>query len=158
MKLDRATILAEGWLSAENLLKELNRRGVKLTQRTLRRYHELGLVPGLFGPPDDAKSKGKFRLYYPANAVQKVVKIRKKLERGYKLRELAQKEMTPDRALASLAEWRTKSGDAYQRFTKLLEKEQARTSLPLVEAWQVLMGTAPAITGRTGRQLYIGYD
>ena len=158
MKLSRARILAEGWLSTEGLRRELASRGVEMSLRTIRRYHELRLIQGAFGPPEDVSSNAKYRLYYPSATIRKVRAIRRKMQRGYRLEELARKEMTPERAIASLVEWRSRSTKGFEKLTALLAEEGKRTGLPLADALAALMGNGSQTGSRSGKQLYIEYE
>jgi len=75
----------ENWLSIEDILTELSRKGHRLSRRTFLYYVQLGLLP-------KGKRKGQpsggVRFFYPPSSVERLERILSLKKRGFRLKEI----------------------------------------------------------------------
>jgi hypothetical protein len=77
-------------LSSQQILDLLNGAGIKLTEATLRKYVQLGLLPRSVRVGKKGKHQGS-QGFYPATVVRQVVRIREMMAQDYTIEQI-QKE------------------------------------------------------------------
>ncbi|MBX6424028.1 4Fe-4S dicluster domain-containing protein [Thermosulfurimonas sp. F29] len=73
------------WVSIEDILTELSKKGKRLSRRTFLYYVQLGLLPK---GRRKGQPSGGVRFFYPSSTLERLEKILELKERGLRLREI----------------------------------------------------------------------